>query len=558
MGKIRFALVFFLGLLSQYISAQVPAADIVLTNGRIWTGDDRAKFVSAVAIRGNKIIAIGSSKDAAKWTGRSTKLIDLQGRFAMPGINDSHIHFLGSSMVSMQVDLTDAKSVDDAQRIIKQYAETNPDAKWITGSGWQYTIFPNGLPTSKMIDAVVGDRPVFIRAYDGHTGWANSKAMQMAGITSETTFSGFGEIVKDANGVPTGAFKEGAMGLFSASLPKVSRDTELAALRAGLKNAASLGITSIQNASGGLREAELYDTLLKSGELTLRVKLAFSLGNKTQKPEIDAVSAASIKYATPFLSVGAVKLLVDGVIESHTAVMLKPYADDPGTGNPNFDQARLNEVVSMADKAGLQVYIHAIGDGGVRMALDSYAAAVKTNGKRDSRFRIEHIETIDPADIPRFKQLGVIASMEPIHADPGTVDVWSAAIGPDRTSRGFAWKTLESAGAKLIFSSDYPAAISMSPWRGLHNAVNRQTIDGKPAGGWQPQNRVSVQTALMAYTANGAFASFEEKTKGQIKPGMLADMIVLDRDPFVIPSAELYKIQVLTTIVDGRIVFEKK
>ncbi len=214
-------------------------------------------------------------------------------------------------------------------------------------------------------------------------------------------------------------------------------------------------------------------------------------------------------------------------------------------------------MVAMADKAGLQVYIHAIGDRGVRMALDSFENAIKLNGKRDSRFRIEHIETIQAIDLKRFVKLGVIASMEPIHADPDTIDVWSAAIGTERTSRGFAWRALEKAGAKLIFSSDHPASISISPWRGVHNAVNRQTIEGKPENGWLPEYRVSLKTALQAYTNNGAYASFEEKSKGEISVGMLADLVVLDKNPFEIPTRDLYKLQVVKTIFDGRVIYQK-
>lgn len=555
MKKLILTLLIFVSAISGQVRAK---ADVVLVNGRIWTASPDRLFVSAIALSGNKIAAVGNRQSIQKLIGKNTRVIDMGGRFIMPGINDSHIHFLGASLVSTRVDLTEAKSVADAQRIVADYANANSDVKWITGSGWQYTIFPDGgLPTKEMLDKVVSDRPVFIRSYDGHSGWANSKALQMAGVDRNTQFSGFGEIVRDSRSEPTGVFKEGAMQLVARLIPPIPRDAELAALRSGMKTAASLGITSIQNASGSLREAELYDSLRQDGDLSLRVRMAFSLGPASNQSSIDEASAASRRFSSPMLKVGAVKLLVDGVIESHTAAMLKPYSNKDSTGTPNFDQKKLNELVAAADKAGLQVYVHAIGDAGVRMTLDAYENAVKLNSRKDSRFRIEHIETIDPADIPRFKRFDVIASMEPIHADPGTISVWSEAIGPERASRGFAWKALSDAGARLIFSSDYPAAISMSPWRGLHNAVNRQTIDGTPVGGWQPQHRVSVQGALEAYTSNGAFASFEERSKGRIEPGMLADIIVLDRDPFKIPPSDIYKINVLITIFDGKIIYER-
>lgn len=549
--------VFIILCLAAFLSsAQSQTADLILINGRIWTGDAKNSWATAVAVKGDRIIAVGSDASIKKFSRRSTKIEDLGGRFVMPGVNDSHTHFLSAALGMYQVDLTDARNLADAQAMVLKFAKENPGAKWIVGRGWQYTIFPGGLPKRQDIDAVIADRPVYLRAYDGHTSWANSKALEIAGITQDTKFEGFGEIVRDGNGVPTGVFKEGASSLVSRFLPPVTREQQLKALELGMQYAASLGITSIQNAHGSLGEVEIYDELLKKGKLTLKTKFAFSVGPDTTQADIDKIVAASRKYDSPMLRVGAIKIMADGVIESYTAAMLAPYSNKPETsGTPNFTVEQLNRVVAMADKAGLQVYIHAIGDRGVRMALDAYENAIKVNGRRDSRFRIEHIETIDPKDVPRFKELGVIASMEPIHADPATIDVWAAAIGPERTSRGFAWRALERAGARLIFSSDMPAAITMSPWRGLHNAVNRQTIELLPVGGWLPQHRVSVETALRAYTVNGAYASFEESAKGKIAKGFSADLIVLDRNPFTTAKEDLFKTTVVETVFGGKLVY---
>ncbi len=540
-------------------SAIGQTADLILTNGKIWTAAAPDKFVTSVAIQGEKIVGAGDEKNIAKHRGSNTRVIDLGGRFAMPGINDSHIHFLGASLTTTQVDLTSVKTLDEAQEAIRKFAAENPEAPWITGFGWQYAIFPNArLPHRSDIDSVVKDRPVVLSAYDGHTSWANSKAMEIANVTKATEFTGFGEIVRDANGEPTGVFKEGAMSFVRSKVPPRTREQQMDALRRGFQKAWSLGITSIQNAGGGQNDVDLYAELLEKGELGVRTSVAFSVGPQTTQAEIDNIADVSKKHSSPRLRVGAVKLMIDGVIESYTAAMLEPYTNKPDTsGTPPFTQKQLNNVVRMADKAGLQIYIHAIGDRGVRMALDAFENAIKVNGRRDSRFRIEHIETIQASDIARLKQLGVIASMEPIHADPATIHVWSENIGADRTSRAFAWRAFELAGVKLIFSSDFPAAISMSPWRGLHSAVNRQTIEGTPRNGWLKQWSVSVPTALTAYTATGAFASFEEKTKGTIASGQFADIIVLDRDPFTIPPAELHKISVLTTILGGKVVFER-
>ena len=558
MKKSLFLVVLIVCCLFSAVFAQTQKATLFLKNGKIWTGVESNLFVSAVAINGNKIIAVGDEKSLKKFIGTETQTIDLDGKYAMAGMNDSHIHFLGSSLGLFQVDLNDAKNLAEAQAIILKFATENPNAPWITGTGWQYSIFPNArLPLKSDIDAVVKDRPVFLRAYDGHTAWANSKAIELAGVTEKTEFTGFGEIVRDSTGQPSGVFKEGAMGLISRNLPPVTRETNLEALKKGMERAKSLGITSIQNAHGSLPEVELYDELLQKGELTLRTSFAFSVSPKTTQADIDKIAEISKKYHSEMLRVKAIKIVVDGVIESYTAAMLAPYTNKPEiSGTPSYTPEQLNNIVAMADKAGLQVYIHAIGDKGVRMALDSFENAIKLNGKHDSRFRIEHIETIQTIDIQRFVKLGVIASMEPIHADPDTISVWSDAIGTDRTSRGFAWETLRKAGAKLIFSSDHPASISISPWRGVHNAVNRQTIEGKPPDGWHPEQCVSVETALQAYTINGAFASFEENVKGQIAVGMLADLVVLDKNPFEIHPLKLGKLKVMMTIFDGRIIFQ--
>lgn len=556
MRKILFSIALCCFLLTT-VSAQ--RADLLLKNGRFWTGDGLNSYVSAVAISGNKIIEIGTEESLQKYIGKETRQIDLQGKFAMAGINDSHIHFLGSSLGLFQVDLTDAKTLAEAQAIILKFAKENPNAPWITGMGWQYSIFPGArLPLKSDIDDVVNDRPVYLRAYDGHSGWANSKAIEIAGVSRKTEFTGFGEIVRDKNGDPNGTFKEGAQGLISKHIPPVTRERNLEALKRGMERARSLGLTSIQNAHGSLGEVELFDEMLKKNELTLRTSFAFSVNPKTTQADIDKIVEVSKKYDSPMLRVKAIKIVADGVIESYTAAMLAPYSNKPDTsGSPSYSQEDLNNVVAMADRAGLQVYVHAIGDRGVRMALDSFENAIKVNGKRDSRFRIEHIETIQAVDIQRFVKLGVIASMEPIHADPATIDVWSAAIGEERASRGFAWRALERAGAKLIFSSDHPASISISPWRGIHNAVNRQTIEGKPENGWLPEHRVSIATALQAYTSNGAYASFEENIKGKIAVGSLADIVVLSRDPFKMSAKDLYKLEVEKTIFDGRIIFQR-
>jgi len=541
------------------LSADSSPADLILTGGRIWTGDDLRPWVTAVAISGDRIIATGGDDQIEKFAGSKTEKVRLGGRFAMPGINDSHIHFLSGSLELSQVNLVGSRSLREIQSRVADYAKQNPNEKWIIGSGWEYSALPEKrLPARADLDAVVGNRPVFLSSYDGHTAWANSKALEMAGINSNTKFAGYGEIVIDSKTrQPTGVLKEGAMSLVSRLIPEPSRERKLDALRRGMKLAAKLGITSIQNASGGNETVSLYDELLQKGELTLRTSVAISVSPQTTLADIKRIAAMSKKYRGPMLRVGAIKIMIDGVIETHTAAMLAPYSDDASTsGKPNYTQTQLNRLVAMADRSGLQVYIHAIGDRGVRMALNAFERARRVNGRRDSRFRIEHIETISREDIPRFARLGVIASMEPIHADPGTNGVWLPAVGEERGRRAFAWQSLERAGARLIFSSDWPAAISIDPMRGLHNAVNRRTTEGEPKEGWLPDEKVSIETALKAYTASGAYASFEEKAKGKIAPGMFADMIVWSADPFRIDSMQIHKCRIEMTVFDGRIIHQ--
>ena len=542
-------------------SINPPVASLVLINGRIWTGDRTRPWATAIAISSDRIIATGNDRQIAALAHRETRKIDLRGRFMMPGINDAHIHFLGGALRLFQVDLNGARSLEEIQRRVVKFAAENPDAPWITGAGWEYSYLPGQrLPTRADLDAVITERPVFLRSYDGHTAWANTKALALAGVTAQSKFAGYGEIVIDEKtGEPTGVLKEGAMSLVSRLIPPPSRERRLEALRRGLRLAASLGITSIQNASGNFDEVALYQELLDKGELTVRTSFAISVGPQTKQADIDRIRALADKYTGSMLRVRAVKIVLDGVIETHTAAMLEPYSDIPTTaGRPAYTQEQLNNLVAMSDRAGLQVYIHAIGDRAIRMALDAFEHTLQVNGQHDARFRIEHIETISPADIPRFARLGVIASMEPIHADPATIDVWSRAIGPERTKRGFAWRSLERAGARLVFSSDWPSAISVDPVRGLHNAVNRQTVDGQPPGGWMPEQRVSLETALAAYTRSGAYASFEENLKGTLAPGMLADLVVLSADPFRISPTDIHKIRVGMTVFDGRLIYEQK
>jgi len=534
-------------------------ADLVITNGRVWTNVDSNPWVEAVAIRNHRIMRAGTRVEIAQLIGEQTQVINLEGRLAAPGFNDAHTHFLGGSLGLAEVNLNGARSLAAMQERVAEFARTHPLEPWITGGGWEYSYLPDQrLPTRADLDAVIRDRPVYLRSYDGHTGWANSRAFELAGITRETRVEGFGEIVRDPQtGEPTGVLKEGAQRLVRRLIPEPSREKKLEALRQGLKLAASLGITSIQNASGSPDEFALYEELLRKGELTARVSMAFSVGPRATQAELDRFIALRDQYrVNPMLRAGAVKIVLDGVIETHTAAMLEPYSDTPGQrGEPAYSAEVYNEMVARFDRAGFQVYTHAIGDRAVRMALDAYERAQQFNRRPNPRFRIEHIEVVSPSDIPRFARLGVLASMMPIHADPETVEVWSRAVGPERQQRAFAWADLLRSGAHLVFSSDWPATISVDPIRGLHNAPNRRTVDGQPLKGWVPEQRISLAMALRAYTYWGAYASFEEGIKSRIAPGMLADVVVFSQDLFGIDPMKIHETRVVMTVFDGRVIY---
>lgn len=533
-------------------------------NGRIYTGNDAQPFAEAMALSDNKIIAVGTSEEIKKLAGPSTDTFNLQGKLVTPGFNDAHIHFLRGAMEMQTADLNRCKTPKDAADTVLAFAQRHPEAAWVTGSGWQYTIFPDSKPTKEILDAILPDRPVFLYAYDGHSAWVNSKALALAGIDKNTPYTGFGSIVKNEKGEPTGMLSEGAMQLVRKLMPPASRENKLKALEAGLAYAASLGITSMQNASGTIEELELYEDLLRRGKLTTRYAAAFSANSKTTEEDIKRFTALKKKFSdNAMLRADAIKFVLDGVIESHTAVMINDYSDagEKGrTANGNFalpleDYQRLALVF---DKAGFRLFTHAIGDRSVREALNVYEQTEKQNGTVNSRHRIEHIEQCNPADIARFQQLHVLPSMQPIHADPATVAVWSKAVGQERLPYSFGWQSMLQSRANLVFGSDWPACINLDPIHGLHVAVNRQSPNGVPPGGWIPEQKVSIKDALTAYTMGGAYSNYEENSKGKLQPGYYADFVVLSKDLFTIDPSEIHTTKVLLTVVDGKVVYKRK
>lgn len=541
------------------VSCRPEPATLLLVNGKIWTGDGPESFVEAVAIRANRIVYTGTTSALATLRGENTRVVDLQGKLVIAGFNDAHIHFLGGVTGFLETDLSQSKTGKGIVETVNKFAAGHPEKTWITGRGWQYTWFPSGLPTPADLDGIAADRPVYLRSYDGHSAWANAKALELAGVTAQSRIDGAGEIVLDAKGQPTGALLEGAQDLVSKWVPKYSREEKLAALRQGMLLAARLGLTSLQNASGSLDELALYEELAASNELTVRYSGALSVDEHTTEDELNAYRVKRDALAShPLLRSDAIKFMLDGVIESHTAAMLEPYDDMPeSTGGFTLPQGDYRRLVTELDSAGFRLYTHGIGDLAVREALNAYEAAARTNGARPRRHRIEHIENINPQDLPRFVSLGVMPSMEPIHADPGAMAVWEKAVGPARLPWSFAWNSILSTGAVLVFSSDWPACIDLNPIRGIHVAVNRRTPEGFPPEGWVAGQRITVAQALAAYTKAGAYSSFEEAVKGQIKPGYLADIVVLSDDLFTMEPMKIFSTRVVMTIFDGRVIYEE-
>jgi predicted amidohydrolase YtcJ len=534
--------------------------DLIVTNGRIYPGTD-GKPAEALAVRGNKILLVGSNRDVKRLRRVQTTMVDAHGAAVLPGFNDSHIHLLSGGLAFSELDLAGATTLDAIKAAIGDYATAHADREWIVGRGWIYDSF-DGLPTRQQLDALVPDRPAYLTAYDGHTGWANSQALKLAGISRKTHNPTNGTIVKDlGTGEPTGALQENAMDLMDAALPHATRDEQLGALRRAIAHAHKFGVTSVQNASGSPDELDLYGTLRDSEELDLRVYNALSADATLSEADVDRFDTVRKKYSDdPLLKAGAVKLLVDGVVESHTAALLAPYTDKPTRGSPNYTPAQLNRIVTMLDRRGWQVLIHAIGDRGVRMALDAFEVAQAANPPpaRGRRHRIEHIETIDPADVPRFAELGVIASMQPLHSNPAPdlMSLWTKNLGPERSSRGWLYGSLLKSGARLAFGSDWPV-VTLDPRLGLHVATTRTSPEALPDGGWLPEERLTLQQALNAYSAGGAFASFDDQRKGTLAPGMLADIVILTSDIFA-PDAKVLDSHVALTIFDGRIVYDRE
>ena len=532
-----------------------PAPDRVFINGRIWTGDARMPEAQALATRGDRIVAIGVSPRIRALATGATEVIDLGGRRVVPGFNDAHWHL----PTRRTADLVDAGNVQEIQRRLVEFARTLGPDDWVTGRGWGPSDFPDNRAHRRYLDAVFSNRPVLLTDRDGHQMLANSWALTLAKVTRATKDPANGRIDRGTDGEPTGLLKEGASSLVRRVIPPVNADQVYRALLAEMDKAASFGLTSLQVASGvggsGV-EYLAYQKALREGTLKVRVRLGVPFARDVTPVQLTEFVALRDGHRDGMLAYGIAKGMLDGTVDAHTAAMLEPYAGSTDTGLPMWAQPDLNRVVATYDKAGIQVELHAIGDRAIQMALDAIEQAAKDNSTTGRRHRVEHIEVPALVDLPRFKALGVIASTQAMFASPDAITLtnYAPALGPSRASHSNAFKLFDDAGAVQAFGSDYPV-FTMNVMRGVHAAVTREMPDGTPAGGWYPDHRISVEAAIRHFTADAAYASFDETMKGTLAVGKLADFAVLSDDIFAIPPAKLSGVTVVLTVMGGRQTF---
>ncbi len=532
-------------------------ADTILVGGKVWTGNPDQPEAQALAIADGKVAAVGSDAEVRRWAGPSTIVIALQGRRVVPGFNDAHVHFFDGGQGLASVQLRDASSPEIFRDRIGAYADTLDKGRWVLNGNWDHERWtPAELPTRQLIDAVTPDNPVFINRLDGHMALANTLALKLAGITRDTPDPPGGSIVRDASGEPTGVLKDAAMNAVYAVIPEADATEISDALHAAMRYANENGVTSVQDMSASPAILRAYQQLLADGELTVRVYGAQPLSRWERLA--DAGIAAD--FGGDMLRIGVLKGFADGSLGSTTALFFEPYLDEPGTSGLPSDEmvdaeAMLADMLG-ADAAGLQLAIHAIGDKANAAILDMFAEVARRNGPRDRRLRIEHAQHFRMSDIPRMHAQGVIASMQPYHAiDDGR---WAEKrIGAERAKGTYAFRSLLDAGAVLAFGSDWYVA-PMEPLMGIYGAVTRRTLDGAHPDGWVPEQKIGVADAVRAYTAGSAYAEGQEAVKGTLEPGKLADLVVLSQDIFAIDPTTIDKVRVDTTILGGRVVYQRK
>ena len=549
--------VFTMASLSSAQQSQ-SSADVIFINGDVYTGSPKTSDstthgrAQAIAVSGGKISAVGSNQDIQKLKGPKTQVVDLGGHFVMPGFNDAHVHLGSGGFEKLNVNLIGCKSLDDMKQRIAARAKTAAPGEWIVGRGWDHTLWAVQItPTRADIDAVTGDHPAIFNRVDGHIAIANTAALKAAGITAQSPDPHGGKIDRDDKGEPTGILRETAMGAVLEKIPPPTMDQRRRAAELALADAARWGITSAQDNSDW-EDFLTYEQMEKEGKLTLRISewLPFDAPVNLLDEHRAHHSASDAMLHTTML-----KGFMDGSLGSRTAAMLAPYSDDPkNSGIPRYEQDKLNTTAAERASNDFQLGFHAIGDSAARMALDAFAYAEQKTGKKDLRFRIEHDQVVAPEDFKKYKDLGVIASVQPNHL---LTDMnWAEShIGSARARHSYPWKEFEDNGIPLAFGTDYPVE-PITPFRGLYAAVTRKNETGTKE--YFPEQKLNIHEAIAAYTIGAAYAEFAEDKKGQLAPGMLADLVVLDRDITKVPPPDILKTRVLRTVVGGKTVYEAK
>ena len=526
------------------------SAHFIIENAKIFTSDPANPHAEALAVKGNRILYVGDRQGAAKYRSDTTRVIDGQGCTLTPGFIDSHVHLLWGSIWMGNAQLQEVRTKDDLKKILLDFAAKNKTDAWVVGRGIKYGI----VSTRQELDEIVAERPVYIGAFDGHTGWANTRALEMAGILHDNGREMVnGIIVRDESGLATGELREGdAMNAVMELVPKPDAHRKRELLKLAIQEFNKTGITSVHNMNGDMDELMAYAALEDTGEMNLRVYVPYHVKPETTEEMLsEAVEMAKVRM--DYVRGGAAKFFMDGVWESYTAFNVDPYADEPDVKvEPIFSLEHFTRMAALCDRMGLQVAVHCCGDGAVRQALDGYEAVQRLNGKRDSRHRVEHIEVCQPEDMPRFRELGVIASMQTSHA-PFSLEedmVWTKRTGPQRWPISFPWRDLKNAGAHLALGSDWTVA-PFDPLINIYVALNRQKWSAD-----DPDQRLTLEECIVGYTRDAAYTEFMEHHKGQIKEGYLADLVLFSHDLFALAPEAIRTARPVLTMVDGRIVFE--
>ena len=536
---------------------QKPAADLVIHHAKIWTGNSSQPRAEAVAVLAGRIVAVGTDADLKAWEGPNTKIVDAQSHLLLPGFNDAHVHFLEGGRQLDSIQLNDATSAQEFSRRIGERAKATPQDEWVLGGDWDETKWtPARLPTKDVIDAVTPNTPVWVTRYDGHMGLANAVALRLAKIDASTPDVPGGEIVRDAQGNPTGALKDAAQDLIAKAIPPLSHDQRVHAIKRALAHAASLGVTSVQEMDASYESIAVYSELEQKGELTARIYAAPLITKVEDQTRLGIRHA----FGSPELRIGALKAFADGSLGSATAYFFEPFLNAPDKHGILSDEMHpvslMRDRMMKADAAGLQLCTHAIGDQAISIILDIYDELIKAHGETDRRLRIEHAQHMAAKDFDRFARLHVIASVQPYHAiDDGR---WAEGrIGHERASRTYAFRTFKDHGVRLAFGTDWSVA-PLNPMLTLYAAVTRATLDGKNPGGWFPEQKLNLPEALEAYTMGSAYAEFQDQEKGTISTGKLADMVLVSEDLFSLPPEKIRDAKVLRTWMGGKMVFSQE